>query len=318
METIRARILLVDDEPINLRLLDSMLRDDYEISVALNGKQALKRAATLQPDLILLDVQMAEMDGYEVCKRLKLNEKTINIPVIFITSKSDEDDEIKGLELGAVDYIAKPFRAAIIKARLHNHLELKRQRDQLSRLSTLDGLTGIANRRAFETGLEREWRAAIRQNNELALIFTDIDHFKAYNDNYGHMKGDACLREIAQILARVPHRNADLVARFGGEEFVCLLPGCGINDAKGIAEKMRMAVLEKAIPHAFSETHSCVSLSFGVSSLVPSTTKCMPSDLVIAADRMLYQAKEQGRNRVVSAYCCAEEEKRLACTPVNS
>jgi len=304
-------ILLVDDEPINLRLLDSMLRDEYEISVALNGKQALKRAVNLQPDLILLDVKMLEMDGYEVCRRLKLNEKTMNIPVIFVTSKADEEDEIKGLELGAVDYIAKPFRMAIIKARLHNHLELKRQRDLLSRLSTLDGLTGIANRRTFETALEREWRVAVRQNNELALIFTDIDHFKAYNDNYGHMKGDACLREVAQILARTPHRAVDLVARFGGEEFVCLLPGCGIGNAQDIAERMRNAVLAKAIPHAFSKTHNCVSLSFGVSCLAPGATKCMPSDLVIVADRMLYQAKEQGRNRVVSAYCGAEAEKRL-------
>lgn len=308
MKTKQARILLVDDEPINLRLLDSMLRDEYDISVALNGKQAIKRAINLQPDLILLDVQMVDMDGYEVCRRLKLNEKTINIPIIFATSKADEEDEIKGLELGAVDYIAKPYRMAIIKARLRNHLELKRQRDQLSRLSSLDGLTGIANRRAFEIALDQEWRMAVRQHTGLALIFTDIDHFKAFNDNYGHMKGDACLREVAQILASVPHRNADFVARFGGEEFVCLLPGCNIRDATVIAEKMREAVLVKSIPHAFSGTGDYVSLSFGVSCLMPSTTKCMPSDLVIAADRMLYKAKEKGRNCVVASPCCDDED----------
>ncbi len=314
----RARILLVDDEPINLKLLDAMLHDEYEISVALNGQQALKRAVDLRPDLILLDVQMVGMNGYEVCRCLKLNDTTTNIPVIFVTSKADEEDEVKGLELGAVDYIAKPFRMAIIKARLHNHLELKRQRDQLSQLSSLDGLTGIANRRAFESALEREWRLAVRQGTELSLIFTDIDHFKAYNDNYGHMQGDSCLREIAQTLANVPQRNEDLVARFGGEEFVCLLPSCSINDATRIAESMRTAVLEKAIPHAFSPTHRCVSLSFGIACLMPDSTNCLPSDLVIAADQMLYQAKAQGRNGVVSVYCCAEEKKCPTGDTVNA
>jgi len=287
-------------------MLDSMLRDEYEISVALDGIQALKRAADLLPDLILLDIQMPAMDGYEVCQRLKRNENTRNIPVIFVTSMTDEEDEIKGLALGAADYITKPYRLAIIKARLRNHLQLKRQRDQLSRLSTLDSLTGIANRRAFETTLEQEWRRAVRHSNELALIFSDIDYFKAYNDNYGHMAGDTCLKEVAQTLASVPNRGADLVARYGGEEFVCLLPECDLDAAENIAEKMRTDILALNIPHSYSETHPSISLSFGIACITPRKSQCIPSDLIVAADKMLYQAKEQGRNRIVSTPCCPE------------
>lgn len=296
----RARLLIIDDEPINIRMLDGMLQDEYDIIVALNGEQALKRAVSTPPDLILLDIQMSGMDGYEVCRRLMSNEITRDIPVIFVTSMTDEEDEIKGLELGAVDYITKPYRLFIIQARLRNHLELKRQRDQLSRLSTLDSLTGIPNRRGFEAFLEQEWRSAVRHGDEISLIFMDIDHFKKYNDNYGHVAGDECLKEVSKALKDSLNRTTDLIARYGGEEFVCVLPRNDLRSALNVAEKMRSAILARTLPHEFSETHPFVTLSFGVATINPAGRKSIPSDLIVIADNMLYKAKEQGRNRVVS------------------
>lgn len=297
----RTKILIVDDERLNIRMLDEILRDEYDISVAVNGEQALKRAlAAPPPDMILLDIQMPGMDGYEVCRRLMAHETTRGIPVIFVTSMVDEEDERKGLELGAVDYITKPFRPSIVQARLKNHLELKRQRDLLNRLSSLDGLTGIANRRHFETFIEQEWRRAPRHGLEISLILMDIDHFKKYNDHYGHTAGDDCLKEVARALVDALPRATDLIARYGGEEFVCVLPATDLQGALKVAERLRAAVLSQAIPHAFSGTHDCVTLSLGVACMQPGRGSTTPSDLIVAADRMLYRAKEAGRNRVMA------------------
>ncbi|MDO9103457.1 MAG: diguanylate cyclase [Methylovulum sp.] len=295
-----SKLLIIDDEPINIRMLDDMLRDKYEIIVALNGKQALRRATTLPPpDLILLDIQMEGMDGYEVCRQLMKNDITRSIPVIFMTSLTDEEDEKKGLELGAVDYITKPYRPSIIQVRLRNHLELKHQRDMLDRLCSHDTLTGIANRRSLENFLEQEWQKAVRYDDELAIIFMDIDHFKKYNDNYGHLAGDACLRDVAGVLKGALNRSTDLLARYGGEEFVCVLPKTSLAGALIVAESLRSAILDQAIPHQYSN-HSCVTLSFGVVSARPATQQGCPTDLLEAADKKLFEAKNQGRNQVVS------------------
>lgn len=296
----RSKLLIIDDEPINIRMLDGMLRDSYEIIVALNGEQALKRAtSTPPPDLILLDIQMEGMDGYEVCRRLMESDITRGIPVIFVTSLTDEEDERKGLELGAVDYITKPYRPSIIQVRLRNHLELKHKRDMLDRLCSQDALTGIANRRNLEIFLEQEWQRALRYDDELAIIFMDIDHFKKYNDNYGHVAGDECLREVAGIMKNALHRPADLLARYGGEEFICILPATDLAGALIVAETLRSTVLARAIPHKYSD-YNCVTLSFGVVSVKPSEQREGFLDLLEAADRMLFQAKRQGRNRIAS------------------
>lgn len=300
MTNTQAKLLIIDDEPANIHILDNMLREEYDIIVALNGKQALKRAVAAQPDIILLDIQMADMDGYEVCRRLMANRATCGIPIIFVTSMTDEEDERKGLELGAVDYITKPYRPSILKARLRNHLELKRQRTLLDRLSSQDSLTGIANRRGLEAFLEREWQRAVRHGEVISLIFMDIDHFKPYNDNYGHVAGDQCLREVATVLKNQLQRSTDFIARYGGEEFVCVLPKSHLEDAIQLAQKLRMAVLNRMLPHAFSDTHDCVTLSFGIAAINPAERNTIPSDLIIAADNMLYKAKNQGRNRIVA------------------
>lgn len=294
----RPRLLIGDDEALNIRILDEMLRDRYDIAVALNGEAVLKRAVATPPDLILLDIEMPDMDGYEVVRRLSENEATQGIPVIFVTSRDDEEDERRGLELGAVDYIIKPFRPPLLLARLRNHLELKRQRDLLNRLSETDGLTGIANRRLFDRVLEREWSRAQRTGGEVALLLMDIDHFKAYNDNYGHTAGDECLKQIARVLAGCSRRPGDLVARYGGEEFACILSETDRDGAISLANTIRQAVLDEAIPHAFSKVHDIITLSLGVATIRPSEGRRSASDLIVAADRMLYRAKNNGRNRV--------------------
>lgn len=296
----RARLLIVDDEAINIRMLDGMLRDEYQISVALNGEQALTRAFAIPPDLILLDIQMAGMDGYEVCRRLKGNVLTRDIPVIFVTSMSDAAEEYKGLELGAVDYITKPYRPSIVQIRLKNHLELKQQRDMLNRLSSLDGLTGIANRRHFDGFLAQEWSRAVRNDDEIALLLMDVDHFKKFNDHYGHVAGDDCLKNVARVLSESISRSTDLVARYGGEEFVCVLSGTDLEGATRVAEKMRQSILALSIPHALSEPHRTITLSFGVAVARPGQREMLPSDLLLAADRLLYQAKDAGRNQVAA------------------
>ena len=195
------KILIVDDIAENIRILNEMLQDEGVIHFATTGAEALRLAVETNPDLILLDVMMPDMDGYEVLRKMNEDAVLQSIPVIFITALDQAEDEEKGLGLGAVDYIAKPFRPGIVKLRVRNHLELKRQRDFFNCLSTLDGLTGIANRRAFDDTLLREWRRAARSRKNLSLLMLDIDHFKNFNDHYGHLKGDECLKDIAKTIA---------------------------------------------------------------------------------------------------------------------
>lgn len=293
------RILIVDDERPNIQVLNAILQDHYEISVALSGAQAVKRAfGEKKPDLILLDIQMPDIDGFEVCRQLQEHPDTRDIPVIFITAKSKEKDEEQGLELGAVDYITKPFGPAVVLARIRVHLELKRKRDILKNLSNKDGLTSIANRRRFEEFFHFEWQRSIRNGDPIALIMADIDHFKLYNDHYGHAAGDECLREVARAMSGIVSRQTDLVARYGGEEFACVLTSTDLEGAKSVAQKIRMGVQELGIPHAFSQMAPVVTLSLGVASCIPQRDAQSPHDLFLAADKALYKAKSLGRNRV--------------------
>ena len=180
--------------------MKDILGNDYDILVSTSGEEALVLAASESIDLILLDVEMPGMDGYEVCRKLKKNPYTKNIPVIFVSAANDVQHETKGLEIGAIDYIVKPSNPAIIKARVKNHLELKKYRDILERISLIDGLTGIANRRHFDQTLEKEWRRALHHGDILSLALIDIDFLKKYNDYYGHLAGDECLQKVGSIL----------------------------------------------------------------------------------------------------------------------
>jgi diguanylate cyclase (GGDEF)-like protein len=292
----KMRVLIVDDVPGNIKILAEILRDEFEISVASNGKTALKLALSTMPDLILLDVVMPQMDGYEVCTKLKTDPETKEIPIIFVTGQNEDMDETKGLNLGAIDYVTKPAKPAILKARVRNHIETKRQRDILHNLSTIDGLTGIANRRQFDVILDQEWRRSVRGSLGMAIIMLDIDHFKKYNDHFGHGKGDECLINVATALKNSLMRSTDLMARYGGEEFAAILPQVEHQGAERIAEKMRSSIESLKIPHPKSGTSEYVTVSLGCATIIP-TRGGSPKPLLESADKMLYSAKESGRNQ---------------------
>jgi len=297
MENRKQTVLVVDDQIANVEILNSVLEDEYEILFATSGKETIEIATIQLPDIILLDVVMPEMDGYEVCARLKENDKTRDIPVIFITAMHQEEDESKGLDAGGIDYIAKPIRPSIVKARVRNHLELKRHRDSLKELSAMDGLTGIANRRRFDQCLDYEWSRSRRSQTPVSLVMADIDFFKAYNDHYGHLAGDACLKRVAGTLREASRRPADIPARYGGEEFAILLPETSADGALFVAESLQKMVKCQNILHAFSAVAHCVTLSIGVATIIPGDSQ-LGSDLIKSADESLYAAKQKGRNRI--------------------
>jgi two-component system, sensor histidine kinase and response regulator len=294
------RVLIVDDVPVDIAILDEALSAEYEIVVVTNGKEALDIAGSkVPPDLILLDIMMPEMDGYEVCRRLKDDEKTQNIPVIFTTAKGEEEDETKGLKLGAVDYIAKPFSVSIVIARVKTHLNLKKKTDLLENLVSIDALTEIPNRRRYDSFFKQEWYRARRTKTPLSLVFIDVDFFKTFNDNYGHAAGDECISTVARVLKSSLQRATDFVARYGGDEFVAVLPDTDIAPALEIAEKMRTNLDDMNITHSYSEVSDRVTISVGVATTDP-TDGLSQDSLIKAADSVLYEAKEQGRNCVKS------------------
>ena len=293
----RPRLLVVDDQPINIQALYQIFRADHEVFMATGGAQAIDIAQRTQPDLILLDVVMPEPDGLEVCRQLKSSPLTADIPVIFVTAQSEPADETRALEAGGVDFIGKPFNPAVVRARVKTHLTLKAQSDLLRELVFLDGLTGVANRRRFDEALPVEWRHCQRSGAPLTLLMLDIDHFKLYNDHYGHQAGDACLQQVAATLKRTFRRPHDLVARYGGEEFVCLMPHADLAAGQAQAEAIRADLTEQDIPHAASSTARRVTLSIGVATAVADPDISVEA-LLAAADAQLYLAKKNGRDRV--------------------
>jgi diguanylate cyclase (GGDEF)-like protein len=290
----------VDDEKVNISILVELLKDRYDTVVAKNGEQALRRVLEHKPDLILLDIVMPGMDGYQVCKTLKNNPDTADIPVVFITAKDSETDEEEGLNVGAIDYVTKPFSSAIIRARVYNHLELKRRGDLLKVLSSLDPLTGIANRRRLDEFLTLQWQQLQRSGGMLAVLMLDIDYFKAFNDHYGHQKGDECLIHVANLLKSLPLRNVDLVARYGGEEFVIVLTLTAIEAIEKVANLLQQALKDDPVAHGYSLVAPHITMSMGGAGMCPSQGGSI-TQLINQADTALYQAKDQGRNCFVLA-----------------
>ena len=293
MNEAQPTVLVVDDEPADVRALEAILGEAYRIVTAGSGPDALDLAVSERPDLVLLDV--ATGDGYEVCRRLKADERTRAIPVLFLTGQGA--DEARGFEAGGADFIAKPVSAPLVLARVSSQVELKGYRDRLEALSWQDGLTGIANRRHFDAYLEHEWQRARRAGTRLAVLIADLDWFKPFNDRYGHLAGDECLRTVAAALARSLKRGTDLLARFGGEEFACALPETHTDGAVEVAHRFRDAVAGCAIEHLAGVAPGRVSVSVGVAGTIP-RKGVEPVHLLDAVERSVQAAKAAGRNRV--------------------
>ena len=295
-ETKKNSVLIVDDESANIMALTHILSPDFTIFAAKNGRNAIAAAEKHSPDVILLDIIMPGMDGHAVIKELKASERTCEIPVVFVTGLSGSDSEEAGLTLGAADYISKPFNAATVKLRVCNQMKILNQMRLIEQISMVDQLTSIPNRRGFDNRMGMEWVRAAREKSFISVLLLDVDKFKVFNDTYGHQQGDAVLCAVASVLSGSISRPADYAARWGGEEFIVLLPDTGLSDALAIAERIRRNVSEMSVPCADgSETK--VTVSIGVKTQSPSRDS-MHDHFISDADKALYRAKETGRNRV--------------------
>jgi len=292
------KVLIADDDPINRQLLAELLKPEYTVLLAKNGEQALERAARHAPDLLLLDVMMPDMNGFDVLRRLRADPDTAQLAVIFISGLDRPEDEANGLKLGAADYIAKPFNATVVMARVALHLQMVRQRRMLERLANVDGLTELANRRRFDEVYAQEWARAQRSGAPLSIALLDIDAFKKYNDRYGHPAGDRALRAVARVARAAMRRPADLAARYGGEELVLVLPETGAGEARGVVDGLCAALAGLQLTHAASGVAPVLTVSVGGATLGTHGMETA-ADLFEAADNHLYRAKEEGRNRVV-------------------
>ena len=296
MEFKKPTILVVDDMTTTLLLLHDLLKDTYEVKIAKSGTKALEILESPNDiDLILLDIEMPDINGYDVCKRIKNNETIKNIPIIFITGRTSQEDEEYGLNLGAIDYITKPFNKTITKLRLKNYLEMKIKNDMLEKLSMYDGLTNIRNRRFFDETFEKTFSEIKRDKKSLAVLMIDIDFFKPYNDNYGHGQGDETLRKVAKALEKTIKRASDFVARYGGEEFVILLKDINKDGVEAVANNLLNAVRELKITHEFSKIENYVTVSIGAS-FYNSSSDITKLELLLKADETLYNVKNSGRN----------------------
>ena len=265
--------------------------------MAVNGQKGLELAKKHNIDLILLDIIMDDMSGFEVLEALQQSEKTKNIPVIIVSAMDDVEHEVQGFAAGAVDYVTKPFVDEIVRLRVGLHMRLLEQMRTIENLSLYDSLTGIRNRRSFNLTMDKEWKLAFENGHPISLIMLDIDKFKVFNDTYGHLHGDVCLRAVAQALGTA--REKDMVFRWGGEEFAVLLPNAPLNDAEVLAERLRQAVSNAPILTE-DGVNTSVTISLGLGCIFPQKTD-KPEAFCSEVDRALYKAKQNGRNRAETA-----------------
>ncbi|WP_340676786.1 diguanylate cyclase [Paraglaciecola sp.] len=293
----QSKILVVDDQPINIQTIYNILAQDYVVLAATSGEDAIEVCGENLPDLILLDVLMPGMTGLELCQQLKMQAETKDIPVIFVTSFNQQHEEDECWRCGGIDFITKPVNPMTLKNRVKAHLTLKFQKDMLLNMVYIDGLTSIYNRRYFDTHIEKLNNQVQRSKRDTAVLLVDIDYFKLFNDNYGHVSGDDTLKTVALLIRDTIKRPTDFVARYGGEEFVVVLPECDLKGASMIAEKIRAAIFNKKIVHEHSP-HQYVSISIGVSTFLTCTNnnRTVTED----ADANLYIAKDTGRNKIHS------------------
>ncbi len=307
------KILVVDDSPTIRAALKALLeRMGHTVVEANDGKEALQMYRQDRPGLVLIDVVMPVMDGYESARHMRETSADEWVPIIFLSSKEADQDLDRAIEAGGDDYLVKPVSFVVLNAKIRalqrlesmrtKQLEMSRDlasaNRELEKLSRQDGLTGIANRRYFDSYLVTEVRRGARERQPLSLILSDVDHFKAFNDCYGHQAGDDCLRRVAAALSSAGRRPADLAARYGGEEFAMVLPGTVLEGAVDVAQAVSRVIDGLAIPHARSAVDRKVTLSQGIVSLTPEK-ETSSEDLIQRADQALYMAKQQGRNRYI-------------------
>ena len=310
------KILVVDDIPVNIQLLQAFLAtQNYKTFIARNGEEALRQVENVEPDLILLDVMMPKMNGFETCRRLKLSDKAKYTPVIMVTALNEIESKIKGIEAGADDFISKPFNKLELLARvksllrvktLHDQLQekisqLERAKERLRELAVTDGLTGLANYRHFKDVLNLEIRRAERHKSLVSLIMFDIDFFKNYNDTHGHLAGDKVLQGIGTLVSN-NIRKIDLAARYGGEEFAVILPNTGDANARFVADKLRLLIEQHQFPFQDTQPNGNMTISIGVATY-PASGKTF-EEFISCADKRLYKAKAAGRNTVVDKGGC--------------
>jgi len=307
------KVLIVDDSPTIRAALRSLVEKmGHTVIEAEDGSKGLTIYGRDRPDLVLIDVVMPVMDGYEAARQMRQSLPDEWIPIIFLSSKEADQDLDRAIEAGGDDYLVKPVSFVVLNAKIRalqriestrtKLLEISRElaaaNRELESLSRQDGLTGIANRRYFDSYLLTEVKRASRERQPLSLILADVDHFKAFNDCYGHQAGDDCLRQVASTLKAVARRPADLAARYGGEEFAIVLPATAMEGAVDVAKSLARAIEEMAILHARSGVSPTISLSQGIASMIPAQDTT-PENVIQLADQALYQAKQQGRNRYV-------------------
>jgi len=308
------KVLIVEDTRTNLLIFTKQISSmGHEVVSATNGQEAIEVFQREKPDLVLMDVMMPVMDGLDATREIRKISGTQGwVPIIFLTAMQKDGDLVRGIEVGGDDYLTKPISSIVLKskviameriAQMRNDLievtdKLQDANKELERLSIEDALTGISNRRRFNDLFEMEWKRARRDKSLLSVILLDIDFFKPFNDNYGHVAGDECLKKVAVALKSVMKRPVEFVARYGGEEFVALLPETSLDGAKIVAEALRKSVEEVNVPHDFSQATNHVTVSLGIATDIP-TTDMTPAQFLNRADEALYQAKESGRNRWV-------------------
>lgn len=291
------RILIVEDSMFNQFVLQNILEDSYTIAKAATAAEAWKLIPEFHPHLILLDIILPDASGFDILAVLKAGEETHLIPVIIITGLNSDKDEERGFFLGAVDYIKRPFKNAIVRARVDTQIHIVRQMQTIERLGMIDGLTEISNRRAFNVRIQYEWKRAIRERSELAMIMVDIDHFKNYNDRYGHPQGDIMLRAVSRAMEKALKRSTDLLFRYGGEEFSVLLPNTNLKGAGKVAERMRKNVEQTKVRCIGKQEITTETISIGIAAIRPKTADQI-TEFVEKVDRALYRAKNNGRNQI--------------------
>jgi diguanylate cyclase (GGDEF)-like protein len=293
-------LLIIDVDVDSVTSLTSLFAKTFNIEIAQDGKFALQSIMLKDIDLILSVVNAPIISGQELCTFVKNNQLTAHIPVVFLTDEPSIDEEEECLAIGAVDYIDKKTRPSILIYRVTNLMKMVAQQKKLAQVSCTDGLTGLANRMQLDTMLNKEWYAAVRGNHSVAALIIDIDHFKLFNDEFGHLEGDNCLKIIATIIASSKRRERDFAARYGGEEFVLLLPFTDLKGAKQVAQELIQNVQDRNIQSAKKASYPVVTISVGISAFSPTHKKnavVNPIDLIGKADIHLFKAKQAGRNQ---------------------